>query len=119
MRFLPSLPQEGSAQVWFGELGAVADPAAAAKPAYLLSVEEDLEPGVKDRRAEAAAGIFCAMSESSSLSSITMAVSRVLCGELGRSSLPRSIIVKSMASSIVILLLAAAPELIGEDGHVM
>ena len=53
---------------------------------------------------EAAAGIFCAISSSSSLlSSMTMAVSLVLCGELGRSSTPPPSMVKSMASSIAVV----------------
>ena len=52
---------------------------------------------------EAAAGIFCAISSSSLLSSIIMAVSLVLCGELGRSSTPPPSMVKSMASSIAVV----------------
>ncbi len=52
---------------------------------------------------EAAAGIFCAISSSSLLSSMTMAVSLVLCGELGRSSTPPPSMVKSMASSIAVV----------------
>ena len=54
-----------------------------------------------------AAGIFCAMSKSSSLS-MTMAVSLVLCGELGRSSPSSNDMDKSMASSIFMTWLAAA-----------
>ena len=49
------------------------------------------------------AGIFCAISSSSLLSSVTMAVSLVLCGELGRSSTPPPSMVKSMASSIAVV----------------
>ena len=87
MRSLPTLPQEAQERL-LGELS------------VLLLVVDDPNNVCGDA---AAAGIFCAISSSSLLSSITMAVSLVLCGELGRSSTPPPSMVKSMASSIAVV----------------
>ena len=104
---------------FIGEVGAAAAPTAcaegdpAAAVALLLFSAELYAAAVvvldhEGMDAADAAGIFCAMSKSSSLSSITMAVSLVLCGELGRSSPSSNDMDKSMASSIFMTWLAAA-----------